>query len=116
MRKLIFYKTVASHSPVEEFLDSLTSKHRQKAAWVFELIRVIPFVSGQYFKKLQGTDDIWEIRIDSGSDTFRILGFYDQGNLVILTNGFVKKTDRTPKNEIDLAESRKRDYERRRNG
>ena len=116
MRRLIFYKTTAGKSPVEEFLDSLTVKHRQKIAWVFELIRELPFVSRQYLKKLQGTDDIWEVRIDSGNDTFRLLGFYDHGNLVVLTNGFVKKTDRTPRKEIDLAESRKKDYESRRNG
>ena len=67
------------------------------------------------FKKLVGTHDIWEIRVDSGNDTFRLLGFLDKGNFVVLTNVFAKKTDKTPPNEIRLAEQRKVDYERQRN-
>ncbi len=66
-----------------------------------------------YIVYCSGTDDIWEARIDSGNDTFRLLGFFDKGNLVILTNGFAKKTDKTPAKEIRLAEQRKKDYERR---
>ena len=54
--------------------------------------------------------------IDFGSDTFRLLGFYEKGNLIILTNGFAKKTEKTPPKEISLAEQRKKDYENRRNG
>ena len=64
----------------------------------------------QYFKKLVGTDDIWEVRIEFGGDIFRLLGFFDKGNLVVLTNGFTKKTQRTPANEIAVAEKRKKEY------
>ncbi len=110
MREVIYYTTASGGQPVKEFLDGLNSKHAQKVTWVLDLIEDLPFIPKQYFKKLVGTDDIWEVRIDSGNDTFRLLGFFDKGNLVILTNGFVKKTERTPKNEIDLAEKRKRDY------
>lgn len=67
-------------------------------------------VPKQYFKKLDGTDDIWEVRTEFGSDTFRLLGFFDMGSLVILTNGFAKKTQKTPPNEIALAERRKSEY------
>lgn len=116
MREVIFYKNVDGDCPVKSFLSSLNSKHRKKIAWALKLIREIPILSRQYFKKLVGTDDIWEVRIDSGNDTFRLLGFMDKGNLVILTNGFAKKTERTPPNEIRIAEQRKRDYESRRNG
>ena len=116
MRKLIYYKTVDGKSPVNEFLRSLTTKQFEKIVWVLKVIRELPFVPKQYFKKLGGTDDIWEARVDSGSDTFRILGFLEKGNFVVLTNAFAKKTNRTPPNEVRLAEQRKKDYERRRNG
>lgn len=116
MREVIFYRTAKGDCPVEEFLESLTDKQQQKIAWVLKVIRELPFIPKQYFKKLAGTFDIWEVRIDSGSDTFRLLGFLDKGNFVILTNGFAKKTERTPPSEIRKAEQRKQDYESRRNG
>ena len=63
----------------------------------------------EYLKKLNGTNDIWEIRIQFGNDAFRLLGFFDNGK-IILTNGFAKKSKNTPKNEIELAEHRKKEY------
>ena len=117
MRKVIYYKTESGESPVDNFLRSLSPKQFEKVVWVLAIVREMPQVSRQYFKKLVGTDDIWEVRIDSGSDTFRILGFLEKGNFVILTNGFAKKTEKTPPNEIRLAEQRKKDHESRgRNG
>jgi phage-related protein len=116
MREVIFYRTTTGECPVELFLDSLDDKQQRKIAWVLKIVREFSFVSKQYFKKLSGTDDIWEVRIDSGNDTFRLLGFFDKGNLVILTNGFAKKSERTPPNEIRLAELRKKDYESRKTG
>ncbi|MGB7069258.1 MAG: type II toxin-antitoxin system RelE/ParE family toxin [Pyrinomonadaceae bacterium] len=77
------------------------------------MIEDLPVVPKQYFKKLAGTDDIWEVRIDSGNDTFRLLGFFYKGNLVILTNGFAKKSEKTPPREIKVAEERKKDYLKR---
>ena len=102
MREVIFYKTQTSDCPIEKFLDSLSAKQAKKVAWVLNLIEDLAFVPKQYFKKLEGTGDIWEVRIDSGSDTFRLLGFFDKGNLIILTNGFAKKTQKTPMPEITL--------------
>ena len=71
-------------------------------------------VPRQYFKKLGGTDDVWEVRADFGGDAFRLLGFWDGGSRIILTNGFAKKSPKTPAREIELAEQRKRDYQTRR--
>lgn len=68
----------------------------------------------QYFKKLTGREDLWEVRAQSGSDDFRLLGFFDGGNLVILTNGFSKKTQKTPAREIELAVRRRSEYLARR--
>lgn len=92
------------------FLDSLNGKQADKITWVLSLVEDLSFVPKQYFKKLSGTDDIWEVRVEFGNDIFRLLGFFDSGNLVILTNGFAKKTQKTPAKEIVVAEERKRDY------
>ena len=113
MREVIFYKTQNDDCPIEKFLDSLSAKQAKKVTWVLSLIEELAFVPKQYFKKLEGTDEVWEVRIDVGSDTFRLLGFFDKGNLVILTNGFAKKTQKTPASEIALAEARKKDYQSR---
>ena len=61
-------------------------------------------------QKLEGTDDLWEVRAEFGGDAFRLLGCWDAGRLVVLTNGFAKKTQKTPAREIELAEQRRRDY------
>lgn len=110
MREIHFYKTPSGESPIEEFLDSLTSKQTQKVTWVMQLIEEIEQVPVTYLKKLVNTDDIWEIRAQQGNNIFRLLGFFDGGKLIVLTNGFQKKAQKTPKAEIVLAEERKKDY------
>ncbi len=115
MRKIEFYRTESDSSPVEEFLDSLTDKQTAKIAWVLRIVRDYERVSKEYFKKLVGTDDIWEIRIKFGKDIFRILCFFEKGKIIVLTNGFVKKSQKTPSSEIKLAEKRKKEYIARKN-
>ena len=78
--------------------------------WVLNLLESLRMVSQEYFKKLQNTDGIWEVRVQQGNNAFRLLGFMDGGKLVILTNGFFKKTQKTPQQEIALAEQRKKEY------
>jgi len=95
-------------------LDSLSGKQAQKVAWTLQLIEEIPIVPTKYFKKLVNTDDIWEVRIQIGNNIFRLLGFLDGENLVILNHAFQKKTQKTPKNEIQIAETRKKNYLNRR--
>ena len=114
MRQVNFYKTRAGRSPVEEFLNSLTGKQAQKAVWVLKLIEELDQIPRQYFKKLTNTNNIWEVRIQFGGNIFRLLGFFDGDNLIVLTSGFAKKTQKTPLNEIKIAEQRKRDYFNRR--
>jgi phage-related protein len=58
---------------------------------------------------------LWEVRAAQGNNEFRLLGFFDEGNLVILTNGFAKKSQKTPPEQIALAEQRKKDYLGRKN-
>jgi phage-related protein len=113
MRDVLFYRTANGRQPVIEFLDSLDGKQAQKVAWVLELIESLSLIPKQYFKKLESTDDIWEVRVQSGNNAFRLLGFWDTGNFVILCHAFAKKTQEVPRKEIKLAEERKKDYFRR---
>jgi phage-related protein len=113
MRNVLFYRTPSGRQPVAEFLDSLDGKQAQKVAWVLELIESIERVPKQYFKKLENTDGIWEVRVQSGNNAFRLLGFWDMGKFVILCHAFAKKSQEVPLKEINLAEERKRDYFRR---
>jgi len=53
---------------------------------------------------------LWEIRVQQSNNIFRLLGFKKEGKLIVLTNGFTKKTQKTPKPEIVLAEKRKKEY------
>ena len=114
MRTVNFYRLPNGNSPVEEFLDSLTGKQAQKVLWVLQLIEELDVIPRQYFKKLVDSEGIWEVRIQFGNDIFRLLGFFDGGTLLILTNGLAKKTQKTPPQEIALAVRRKEDYLSRR--
>ena len=114
MKEIHFYRSESGSCPVEEFLDSLTGKQAQKVAWVLQLIEEMDIVSTQYFKKLTNTDDLWEVRVQSGNNIFRLLGFIEGNEIIILNHAFQKKTQKTPKKEIQIAEARKRDYLKRR--
>jgi phage-related protein len=114
MREIQFYRTGLGACPVEEFLDSLGPKQTQKVLWVLRVVRDLPRVPVQYLKKLEGTDGLWEVRAEFGGDAFRLLGFWEAGRLIILTNGFAKKTQKTPERELALAEQRRREYLNRR--
>jgi len=113
MREIIFYCIASGRCPVEEFLDSINDKQVQKILWVLRLIRDLEFIPKEYFKKLVNTKDIWETRVRSGNNIFRILGFFDDDQFIVLTNGFAKKSQKTPRKEIILAEQRKKDYLKR---
>lgn len=78
--------------------------------WVLRLVEELERVPSQYFKKLVNTDEIWEVRVQLGNNIFRLLGFFDEPTILILTNGFAKKTQKTPPQEIATAEDRKRDH------
>ena len=110
MREILFYKTESGECPVERFLNSLSPKQAQKVTWVMQVVEELDKVPTTYLKKLKNTDDIWEIRVQVGSNIFRFLGFFEKGNFIVLTNGFQKKTQKTPKSEITLSEQRKQDY------
>lgn len=64
-----------------------------------------------YLKHIENTDGLYEVRVQQGNDIFRIFCFFDQGQLVVLANGFQKKTQKTPKKEIEMALRIKAEYE-----
>ena len=83
---------------------------QNKIDWVIGLVRTLRIVPEKFFKHLEGTDGLFEIRIKSGSNIFRIFCFFDEGNLIILLNGFQKKSSKTPRKEIEKAERLKQRY------
>lgn len=79
--------------------------------WTLEIIEDLQRVPELYLKHLENTDGLYEIRVQVASDIFRIFCFFDKGQLVVLVNGFQKKTQKTPKQEIELALKLKAEYE-----
>jgi phage-related protein len=113
IRKIIFYKTLEGRCPVQEFLDRLTGKVAQKIIWVLRLLEDLETVPSTYFKKLIGTD-IWECRIQYEHNSYRIFCFFDSHSVLVLTHGFMKKTQKTPKQEIERAEYYRKEFLSRR--
>jgi len=114
MRTIQFYRTRTGKCPVEEFLDDLSDRDAQKVTWVLRLVEQLEMVPQQYFKKLVGTEDLWEVRVQIGGNSYRLLGFFDGSVLLILTSGFAKKHQKSPAREIELAHQRRNDYLQRR--
>ena len=105
-RTIIFYKDY-----FQDFFVKQRDKVRDKIIWTLELIEDIQKIPETYLKHMENTDGLYEIRVQQGSDIFRIFCFFDQGQLVILMNGFQKKTQKTPKKEINKALKIKEEYE-----
>lgn len=95
VREVIAYKEF-----FEDFLKGQTVKVQDKIFKVVEIIETYERVPSQYLKAIIGTDGLYEARIKLASDIWRVFCFFDKGKLVILLNGFQKKTQKTPKKEI----------------
>jgi phage-related protein len=106
-RTIFFYRDY-----FDDFYQKLRTKVKDKILWTFRIIETLPIVPDSFLKHIEETDGLYEIRIQQGSDIFRIFCFFDHGQLVVLANGFHKKTKKTPKSEIDKALKIKKEYER----
>ena len=106
-RTIIFYKNY-----FEEFFLKQSSKVKNKIIWTFDLIEELPRVPEMYLKRIVNTGGLYEIRVQFGSDSFRIFCFFDEGKIIVLANGFQKKSQKTPKQEIEKALKIKKEYER----
>ena len=86
-----------------EFLKRQPVKVQNKIFKIIEAIETLERVPSNYLKMLVGTNGLYEARIQLGSEIWRVFCIFDKGKLVILLNGFTKKTQKTPKNEIEKA-------------
>ena len=84
---------------------------KDKITWTFDFIEELPRVPETYLKHIENTEGLYEIRVQLGNDIFRIFCFFDKGQLVIIANGFQKKSQKTPKQEIEMALKIKEEYE-----
>lgn len=92
------------------FYKSQDLKIQEKIEYVLDMIRFERQVPEKFFKFLEDTEGIWEVRVITTFKSIRILCFQDKGYLVVLTNCFIKKTQKTPPKEIKLAEKLKKEY------
>jgi phage-related protein len=113
VRDVHFYRTKSGDCPVEEFLEALSGKQAQKVVWVLRLVEHLDPVPAQYLKKLVDTDGLWEVRAQHGGEAFRLIGLFDRSRFVVVS-GFAKKTEKTPRQELEIAAARRQDYLSRR--
>jgi phage-related protein len=104
-RQIIFH---GSHFTA--FYVRQTAKVQEKIEFVFKIIRTVNNVPEKFLKHLAGTDGLYEIRIEAERNIFRIFCCFDKGSLVVLFNAFQKKTQKTPRQELDLAIKLKKEY------
>ena len=104
-RKIIFH---GKH--FAEFYVEQTTLVQEKIEFVLKIVKTVDKIPKKYFDHLTGTKGLFEIRVESESNIFRIFCCFDEGNLVILFNAFQKKSQKTPAEEIKLAEKLQKEY------
>lgn|SRR5690554_1765931 len=111
IRKVVAYKNYFI-----DFYNDQDEKVQRKIEYVLDMIRFEKRVPNKFFKQLKNTEDIYEVRVITTFKSIRLLCFFDGGDLVVLTNCFLKKTQKTPKMEIKKAEKIKNEYLKDKNG
>ncbi len=104
-RELLFFKDYFN-----EFYQEQAWKVQKKILWTLRVVETVDRIPEIYFKHLENTDGLYEIRIQVGSNIFRIFCFFDINNLVVVGHGFQKKSQKTPTGEIERAEKIKKEY------
>jgi phage-related protein len=87
-----------------------TAKVQEKIEYILRIVRQVEHIPKRFFDHMSGSDGLFEISIEFESNIFRILCCFDEGNIVVLFNGFQKKTQKTPKEQIEKAEKLKKEY------
>lgn len=105
LREIIFFRNYFT-----DFFDSQSEKVKEKIDYVLYLMTVAKNIPIKFFKKVNGYDGLFEIRIEFEGNIFRIFCCFDEGNIVALFNGFQKKSQKTPKKELDKADNIMKDY------
>ena len=107
----IFYRNIFYYKFYYlDFFETLKPEVKKKINWTLQLIASLERIPEKYFKHLTGTTGLYEIRVEVGSDIYRVFSFFDEGRLIVLVNGFQKKSQKTPAKEIELAENLKKQY------
>jgi len=104
-REIIIYKEYFWN-----FFLKLDLTSQKKTEWTLGLIRDLRIIPSKYFKSIKGSKGLFEIRVHSRNDAHRIFCFLDENRHVVLLNGFQKKSNRTPRREIEKAIKLKKDY------
>lgn len=105
VRNIFYYKNFYL-----DFFETLDDDVKKKFNWTLKLISTIDRVPVKYFQHIENSTGLFEVRVEVGSNIYRVFSFFDKGQLVILINGFHKKSQKTPKKEIELAEKIKKQY------
>lgn len=110
-----FYQDEQGQSPVREFLDGLDKKTKARFDWSIEQLRVRNVVAREpLVKHLEGK--LWELRRASDGNIYRLIYFFFTGRKIVFVHGFQKKTQKTPRREIEIAQGRMEDYVERKGG
>jgi phage-related protein len=104
-RELFFYKEYFS-----DFYKSQTKKVQTKILWTLQIIEEFDRIPEIYFKHIENSDGLYEIRVQFGNDIYRIFSFFDEINVIVIGHGFQKKTQKTPLKEIEKAQKIKKEY------
>ncbi len=104
-RDLFFFKDY-----FEKFFDAQTDKVKKKILWTLRVVSELDQIPETYLKHIKNSSGLYEIRVQVGSNIFRIFCFFDVDNLIVLGHGFQKKSQKTPKQQIEKAEQIKREY------
>jgi phage-related protein len=104
-RSIFYYKNYYL-----DFYATLNPEVKKKSNWTLQLVSEIERVPEKYFSYIKSSSGLFEIRVEVGSTIYRVFSFFDEGKLIVLVNGFIKKTRKTPKSEIELAEKLKKQY------
>jgi len=94
----------------DNFYEDQSNKVKKKIVWTLKVIEEVDIIPTTYLKHLKDTTGLYEIRVQVGSNIFRIFCFFDLDNLIVIGHGFQKKTQKTPKQQIERAEQIKKEY------
>jgi len=109
VREIVFYESDFGNKPVEDFFASLEPAARAKVVRTLELLRMQQIVPAKFWKKLSGSD-LWEVRVEYAGNIYRVLTAFAKGNRVILLHGFQKKSQKTPRQDMEIAQQRQKRY------
>jgi phage-related protein len=105
VRNIFYYKNYYL-----DFFETLDNEVKRKLNWTLKLIATVDKIPAKFFKHIENSNGLFEIRVEVGNNIFRVFSFFDKNQLVILINGFQKKSQKTPRREIELAEKLKKQY------